>query len=291
MRRIFIGGVAIASVFAVTSAFAADLPAKVYTKAPVMVDPGYNWTGFYAGLNGGYSWGRANSTFATPIFPIPVPALGSGRQDVDGGLGGGQVGYNWQVNRTWVLGLEADIQWSGERASRTFTATGPRYGSNEFGVPVGAGADFSTIITQSSNITDDLQWFATFRGRAGFLADPQTLLYATGGLAVGEFKYSSQTTTALQIFTGLTGPQSGAFALVGTPTSSSDTRVGWTAGAGVERKFSSNWSGKLEYLYLDLGTKTYFAGTANQADVSFHDHIFRAGINYAFNPAPVVAKY
>jgi outer membrane immunogenic protein len=294
MKRILIGIAAIASLFAATGVFAADLAARTYTKAPVIVDPGYNWTGFYAGLNGGYSWGRANSTFATtPIFPIPipVPALGSGRQDVDGGLGGGQVGYNWQVNRTWLVGLEADIQWSGERASRSFTSTGPRYGSNAIGVPVGAGADFSTILTQTSNIADDLQWFATFRGRAGFLADPQTLLYATGGLAVGEFKYSSQTTTSLQIFTGLTGPQTGTFALAGTPTSSSDTRVGWTVGAGVERKFSSNWSGKLEYLYLDLGTKTYFAGTVDQADVSFHDHIFRAGINYAFNPAPVVAKY
>jgi outer membrane immunogenic protein len=54
---------------------------------------------------------------------------------------------------------------------------------------------------------------------------------------------------------------------------------------------AGRWSGKLEYLYLDFGSKTYFAGTANQADVSFHDHIFRASIDYAFNPAPVVAKY
>jgi outer membrane immunogenic protein len=291
MRRIFIGSVAIVSVLAATSAFAADLPAKVYTKAPVIVDPGYNWTGFYAGLNGGYSWGRANSTFAAPVFPIPIPVLGVGRQDVNGGIAGGQVGYNWQVSPTWLFGLEADIQWSGEKASTAFTSTGPRYGSNAIGVPVGAGADFSAIITQTSSVTDDLQWFATFRGRVGWLADPQTLLYATGGLAVGEFRYSSQTTTGIQIFTGLTGPQSGAFALAGTPTSGSDTRVGWTVGAGIERKFSPNWSGKLEYLYMDLGTKTYFAGTFDQADVSFHDHIFRAGFNYAFNPTPVVAKY
>jgi outer membrane immunogenic protein len=67
--------------------------------------------------------------------------------------------------------------------------------------------------------------------------------------------------------------------------------VGWTAGAGLEKKFSQNWSAKLEYLYLDFGTKTYFGGTANAVDVSFHDHILRAGINYAFDPGPVVAKY
>jgi outer membrane immunogenic protein len=68
-----------------------------------MVDPGYNWTGFYVGLNGGYSWGRANTT----IFPNSILATSLGR-DVNGGLFGGQIGYNWQVNPKWVLGLEPD---------------------------------------------------------------------------------------------------------------------------------------------------------------------------------------
>src|SRR5580704_17348698 len=69
MRRAIAGGIAFVSLVAATSAFAADLPAKVYTKAPVMVDPGYNWTGFYAGLNGGYSWGRANTSI-TGLSPL-----------------------------------------------------------------------------------------------------------------------------------------------------------------------------------------------------------------------------
>jgi outer membrane immunogenic protein len=132
-----------------------------------------------------------------------------------------------------------------------------------------------------------------FRGRAGVLADPQTLLYATGGLAVGEFKYSAQTTTSIQVFglgIGGTTPNGPPLVLASAAASSSDTRVGWTVGAGVERKFSPNWSGRLEYLYLDFGSKTYFAGTANQADLSFHDHILRAGINYEFAPAAGVAR-
>jgi outer membrane immunogenic protein len=297
MKRILIGATAIASLLT-TSALAADLAAKVYTKAPVIVDPGYNWTGFYAGLNGGYSWGRANTaiTGVSPFAAIfPIPAVAPFRQDVNGGLGGGQIGYNWQVDRKWVLGLEGDIQWSGERSSSLLTVVGPRYGSLISGIPFpGPGPDFNSIITQMANVAYDLQWFATFRGRAGFLADPQTLLYATGGLAVGEFKYSAQATTSIQVFgpggTGTT-PQGPPLVLAGAAASSSDTRVGWTVGAGVERKFSPNWSGKLEYLYMDFGSKTFFSGTVNQADVSFHDHIFRAGFNYAFNPAPVVAKY
>ncbi len=114
------------------------------------------------------------------------------------------------------------------------------------------------------------------------------------GLTVGEFKYTAQTTTSVELFTpglGGTTPFGAPIILTGATVSSSDTRVGWTAGAGIERKFSPNWSGNLEYLYMDFGSKTYFAGTVNQADVSFHDHIFRAGFNYAFNPAPVIAKY
>jgi outer membrane immunogenic protein len=292
MKRILIGSAVVVSLLSATGAFAADLAARPYTKAPVYVDPGYNWTGFYVGLNGGYSWGRANTTIAPfPIFPTAALA---GHHSVDGGLGGGQIGYNWQVDRKWVIGLEADIQGTGERSSSLLTTVGPRYGSNIIGIPVAAGPDFNAIVTQTANLAHDLQWFATFRGRAGVLADPQTLLYATGGLAVGEFKYSAQTTTSIQVFTpglGGTTPVGPPLVLAGAAASSSDTRVGWTVGAGVERKFSANWSGKLEYLYLDFGSKTYFAGTVNQADVSFHDHVFRAGINYAFNAAPIVAKY
>ncbi len=63
MKRIFIAIVGIAHLLA-TGAFAADLAPRTYTKAPVMVDPGYDWTGFYAGLNVGYSWGRSSSTLS-----------------------------------------------------------------------------------------------------------------------------------------------------------------------------------------------------------------------------------
>ncbi len=200
---------------------------------------------------------------------------------MNGGVAGGQIGYNWQVNPSWVLGVEADGQWSRERASTSQTTSSARYGSNFFGIPVAVGPDFNAIATQTVNASYDLQWFATFRGRAGWLADPQTLLYATGGLAVGGFRGP-----------GLAGTTPGfAIAIPGATMSQTDTRVGWTVGAGIERKLTRNWSAKLEYLYMDFGSKTYFTGTVNQSDVSFRDHIVRAGINYEFTPGPVVAKY
>ncbi|SFP69210.1 outer membrane immunogenic protein [Bradyrhizobium sp. Ghvi] len=118
------------------------------------------------------------------------------------------------------------------------------------------------------------------------------LLYATGGLAVGEVKFSNTPTLTLQRFDGNSNtPIGGPVSATGATVSESNTRVGWTLGAGLEKKFTPNWSAKLEYLYVDLGTKTYFSGTGNDIDVRFRDHILRAGFNYQFTAGPVVAKY
>jgi opacity protein-like surface antigen len=53
---------------------------------------------------------------------VPGAAYAPFRQNVNGCLGGGQIGYNWQLDRTWGLGLEGDIQWTGERSSMSLTA-------------------------------------------------------------------------------------------------------------------------------------------------------------------------
>ena len=100
-------------------------------------------------------------------------------------------------------------------------------------------------------------------------------------------------TSTFQLFgpgTAGTTPQGAAVTSVAA-FSEKQTRVGWVAGAGLEKKFTKEWSAKLEYLYIDFGRKTYFGGTANAIDVSFHDQIVRAGINYQFTAGPVVAKY
>ena len=249
-----------------------------------MVDPGYNWTGFYVGINGGYSRGKSSQTSLIGA-PFPATATATASQKVNGGLFGGQIGYNWQVDPKWVLGLEADGQWTGESGRSNDVL-----GSVRTPTP---GNDFNILATASLSNETKLPWFATFRGRAGFLVDPGLLLYGTGGLAVGEVKFTTQATLTAQLFgPGAAGttPAGPPVTVVGT-ASESQTRVGWVAGAGLEKKFSRDWSVKLEYLYMDLGTKTYLAGTANAIDVPFRDHIVRAGINYQFSSGPVVAKY
>ena len=88
-------GAALALVTVSTAAFAADMPARTYTKAPAIMAPAmYNWTGFYVGLNGGYGW---------------VNSGGAGNPS--GFIGGGQIGYNWQaMGSPLVLGIEGDFQ-------------------------------------------------------------------------------------------------------------------------------------------------------------------------------------
>jgi outer membrane immunogenic protein len=247
-----------------------------------------NWTGFYIGANGGYSWGRSQSTasfFNTATgAPIAAPAGSVTGNDfnITGGVAGGQVGYNWQASN-FVLGLEADLQWSGERGNSLFScAATPLIG----GVCV-PGATFLPPGAAGTGVAIDqrLDWFGTVRGRGGLLVTPSVLAYVTGGLAYG----SVRTDASLASFTAA------GLATSGT-SSSRQTHAGWTVGGGIEALFGSNWSGKLEYLYMDLGTFNSAIALATPpigvtTSSRFTDNVFRAGINYHFSAGPVVARY
>ena len=107
-------------------------------------------------------------------------------------------------------------------------------------------------------------WLATFRGRVGYAFD-RWLPYITGGGAYGNVK-----ATATDIPTG---------SVLGT---ASKNQLGWTVGAGLEYAFLGNWTAKIEYLYVDLGS--FDAGLAPlAANVSFKENIVRAGLNYKFS--------
>ncbi len=276
MKRMLVG-IAAATALIGTGALAADLPARgpVYTKAPVIA-PVYDWTGFYIGGNIGYSWGRSSDTSTVTNGAGTVLFTSANTTDLNGIVGGGQIGYNWQM-QNWLFGLEADIQATDEKGTRNFicpqsTCT-PTFGQ----IAVFPGPAVPVALSQK------IDWFGTVRGRLGFLATPQVLLYATGGLAYGEVDSSA-----------VIGAAGTAFSTV------SNTHVGWTVGAGIEGMIAPNWTARLEYLYVDLGTANgSFATTIGALggglvveNFSSHvtDNILRVGINYKFG-GPVVAKY
>src|SRR6188508_2217828 len=108
MKKFLLGTVGLVALGMAAPATAADMAARPYTKAaPVYVDPTYNWSGFYIGINGG--WGSSRNRYEW-TGPLGVTALGYSA-DATGGLFGGQIGYNWQAG-SWVFGLEAQYDWA-----------------------------------------------------------------------------------------------------------------------------------------------------------------------------------
>ncbi len=86
------------------SAFAADLPNEKGAPAYVPVAPAFSWTGFYGGIYGGYGWDSAHYNFDDSP---PNPTISG-----NGGLVGGDFGYNVQLWGNFVVGGEGDIAWS-----------------------------------------------------------------------------------------------------------------------------------------------------------------------------------
>jgi outer membrane immunogenic protein len=132
-------------------------------------------------------------------------------------------------------------------------------------VVVGVEADLAWSNIKGSSTTNcaacetSNSWLGTARGRIGYAFD-RVLPYFTGGAAFGDIKGT-----------------------VGAATFS-ETQVGWTVGAGVEYAFISNWSAKVEYLYVDLGAASCSAACSGGVpfEASFTSNIVRAGVNYKF---------
>ncbi|WP_170149626.1 outer membrane protein [Rhodoplanes roseus] len=248
MKALFTS-VAVAATLLTANAMAADLPARMPVKAPPVMAPPFSWTGAYIGANVGYSWGRQKTSVG--LGPIGLEET----QDVNGVVGGVQGGFNWQVGQ-WVFGMENDIQASGQEGDSFY--------------PLGLGLAAPGGIGISAE--HKLRWFGTARSRLGYTGfDNRVMIYATGGAAYGEVKSNYDI-----VFGGI-------------PAASLDlknTRFGWTAGGGIEWAASSNWSMKLEYLYLDLGKEeasiAILGAPIAGLESTFTDHIVRVGANYRF---------
>ena len=259
---------AISSALLAGSASAADLPSR--KEVPVFIPPpAFSWTGPYVGLNIGGGWvdrNRNNNNW------------GGGWNNNSGNnssgiVGGGQLGWNYQISPLFVVGLETDIQG---------TSIGSSGGNNN---------NWWGGLSNVDRVR--VPWFGTVRGRIGLaLLDSRLLIYGTGGFAYGE----------------VNRPLLGWWG-----NNNNDVRGGWAAGGGVEWAFLPNWSAKIEYLYTELNDNANnnnnnwlllapviqpgplgigaLGGNWNRRT---QINTVRAGVNYHFNlfsPTPVVARY
>ncbi|MFO1108833.1 MAG: outer membrane beta-barrel protein [Bradyrhizobium sp.] len=251
------------------SVLAADMAARPYTKAPPVIDPVYNWTGFYAGVNVGAVFSRSEFDYIPSNFFAITPGLGPDgtvRFNRTGFTGGGQAGYNWQAGK-FVLGVEGDINYTDVRGSGSITRA------------VAPGLPNGYTVSESSKS----DWLATARLRAG-ITGGNALFYVTGGLAVADYNF-----TQTSFFPNCP---------CGVSTSVTGTKAGWTAGGGVEYAFTPAWSVKAEYLYVDLGSASFsdnlaaggFPAASFTHNTRLTESIGRFGVNYRWG-GPVVAKY
>lgn len=136
--------------FTASTAIAADAVYDV-PQTPVAAAPAFSWTGFTAGVQGGYAWDNQD------ILGILVPS-GTVNGDFDGGILGGFAGFNYQLSNNWVFGIEGDFE--GNWGDGTYTVSPPS--SFEYG----------------------LDWQGSVRARAGYALD-RALVYGTAGWAIG----------------------------------------------------------------------------------------------------------
>ena len=273
MKKILIAFSAL--VMGAAAASAADLPAT-YTKAPPVVAPIYNWSGFYVGLNGG--GGSAHTCW--DLLDFNSVALGvfggaEGCHSATGGTVGGQIGYRWQATN-WVFGVEAQGNWADFAGSNTSQAL-----------------IFDTICTCFDNHTK-IDAFGLFTGQIGY-AWNNVLFYVKGGAAVVDDKYNTVVNAA---------GAAAAVAPLGTLlTNVSGTRWGGTVGAGLEFGFAPGWSVGVEYDHIFLGTtnsnQTFLppidtAGNFVTRGISQNVDMGLVRVNYTFGGfggPPVVSRY
>jgi outer membrane immunogenic protein len=253
MRRVGIGlltstvaAAAFVSLASVSLAYAADLPVAPAPAPPVVYRPAlYDWTGLYFG--GHVGGGILDDTFSQAAAAPATALAGTITNSPSGVIGGGQVGANYEF-APWVIGVE------GSWTSTNIGATGTVATFTPGGV--------------LENGTSSVQWIAAATGRAGYASDAW-LFYVKGGGAWMNVRYGQ----AL-IATG------GAVAFTQTLT---DTRSGFTAGAGIEYGLTENFSAKVEYDFYDFGTQTYNQFVQTPISIKSNLHAVTFGLNYRFN--------
>ncbi len=234
---------------------AADL-GPMFVKAPPapVFDP---WTGFYVGAHLGYGWGKKTWVDNFPVYDGTIDA----DTYTQGILGGLQFGYNYRIN--WlVLGAEGDFSWSDIHHT-----------------------DFNCYAFGDQVCSATVRWLADIAGRIGIVYGP-ALYYAKGGVVWVDDRFANLATCAGSQPT----TSDGVSADCGVAYYAEQSRVGWLVGGGIEAYFARNWSLKIEYNYMDLGSRNVpfesESGGFFTEEIHQRLQLVKVGFNYHFDPAP-----
>lgn len=254
MKKFWLGTVGLVALGVAAPAFAADLPAQSYSKAPAIFAPLYDWSGIYGGVNAGGGWSHNCWDINNVAGIVVAPAVTEGCHNASGGMAGAQLGYRWQ-SANWVFGVEAQGDW----ASLT--------GSN-----LSSPAALTSAITNQTKVDA----IGLITGQVGY-AWNNVLWYLKGGAAVTDDKYNGM----------LTG-----FGLI--VDSASASRWGGAVGTGIEFGFAPQWSVGLEYDHLFMGSRNVnfavFSLPTRIDSIRQDVDMATVRVNYHFG-APVVARY
>ncbi|HEY5305466.1 MAG TPA: outer membrane beta-barrel protein [Pseudolabrys sp.] len=226
----------------------------------------YNWTGCYVGANAGAGWNRNRISEPLNSGGQNFAPVGSSF-DVNGNggfIGGGQFGCNYQFDTNWMAGLQGDMSFG----SISGQATDPFFGGKSGGP-----------LTLQARTT----WLASVQGRAGY-AWNNVLLFGTGGPAWAHTKYDGGNledfgNPSLLCFNGV---------FTACNPTGSDTRLGWTLGAGFEWAFNNNWTVSFVYNHYDFGshsvtlTDAVNSSTPASIDVKTQIDTAKVSLNYRF---------
>ena len=258
MRRLSPGllvGMAVAASALATAASAADMPVPA---APAYYPPAYHpviydWTGIYGGghLGAGLLEDQVTTTTTTLLQPSGIPT----KLSPFGVIAGAQAGFNYQIQQV-VIGAEGTFTWS--------DISGTQVTPSPLLLPY----------TVSESSTSTPRWYATATGKFGFAAN-DFLFYAKGGAAWMSVNYTQAVSTGVGNISSQT---------------MTATRSGFTAGGGIEFGMTENLSARLEYDYLDFGTKTYTFANLNTDPVPLvlpvairsSTSLISVGMNYRF---------
>jgi outer membrane immunogenic protein len=254
MKKLLFASAAAITVGLAAPAVAADLPARApaYSKAPAIVTPAFDWSGFYVGINGGGGFSHKCWDLTNDGTAPVVPSQPEGCHDASGAAVGGQIGYRWQ-SASWVFGVEAQGNWADFR-----------------------GDNVSQVFLTSRN-QSRIDAFGLFTGQVGY-AWNNALLYVKGGGAFTDDRYrifdipsGNLTDTASETrFGGAVGV---GFEYAITP--------GWSVAFEYDHLFMGS---------RDVNF-TAFGGAFDGSDHIRQDvDLFTARFNYRFG-GPVVARY